>query len=494
VSANLVSWRQMKLRVALLVCLIACLLTGCGGGGTGSHTVTLVQGSFSIEWPTRSREIANPLTSSLSAVVVFPKAGSGGTDVSLTVNRDTTNVSAHSDTYTIPQKVVTSAVRSLTATFYSDYSAQGSVVGTATAVASINGSTVQFSHIVFSGTIKHVSAIPTTLQTGGSATQLAFSATDVSGNVVAVTPGSAIWTVVSGKSALTLTPDGIATPLQMGQAQVAATIDGIVSAPATITISPGSLSNATFQISWPARSGPTLGHPLSSALSVLVTFKGGKVGGSDLPVAVDRDPTQLGAFTRAYTIDQPIELTCKSMTATFYSLAGEQGVVVGTATAEVTVGQSSVNLASVVVSGVIASVKVVPTSNIVVGASGVQLQFSAMDSTGAAVAVTPGSSIWAVASGQANLTLTAAGVATGTHVGQATVTASVDGFTSQPTTLQVVSATETSYGNGAIRRRKRGDIVRLNDHIEVVEDGPRQQVNVVRTDRRSNVSIPSVVA
>jgi len=434
----------VKFLAALVMCLLSLWIVGCGGGGGGLQGGSLVQASFSIQWPARTRAIVGPLSSSLSAVVVFPKAGSKGSDVSITVDRNTANFAAYTGTYPLPQKVLTKAVKSLSATFYSDADGQGTVVGSATAVASLNGSNIQFSQIVVSGTIKHVTAIASSIQLGAGPTQLTFSATDASGNVVAVTPGSATWSLVSGNSALTLTPAGMATPVQTGQAQVAVTVDGIVSAPATITVGAGSVSNATFQITWPARSGASLTHNLSSALSVLVNFKAGKVGGGDLTVPVDRDSNQIAAYTATYSIDQPIESSCNSMTATFYSSAGEQGVAVGTATGQVTVGSPSVNLGSIVVNGVVKSVTVMPAGNIVVGASGTQLQFSATDATNAAVAVTPGSAIWSVTSGQANLTLTGGGIATGTKVGQAIVTATVDGISSPPATIQIVTSPTTN--------------------------------------------------
>jgi len=75
------------------------------------------------------------------------------------VNRETSDIGSYTTTYPLPQKVVVGAVKSMTATFYSEASTQGTIVGTASALASLKGCTVQFSQIVFSGTIKTVTAI-----------------------------------------------------------------------------------------------------------------------------------------------------------------------------------------------------------------------------------------------------------------------------------------------------------------------------------------------
>jgi len=199
----------------------------------------LISGAtFQIVWPERSRSLSHNLSSALSVSVDFKQASGNGSDVVMPIDRDPTQVSGYTGTYTIPEAIDPNVLSSLTATFYAQAGETGAVVGTATASATASGTNVQIASIVLSGVIKHVAVVPATLTVGSGATQLQFSCTDVANNVVAVTPGSALWSIASGGSFLSLTLDGIATPVAAGTAEVVATVDGVASPQGAVTVNP----------------------------------------------------------------------------------------------------------------------------------------------------------------------------------------------------------------------------------------------------------------
>ena len=218
---------------ALALVLQAC---GGGGGGGGNPLNAVSNATFQIIWPARSRGLDNPLTSALSVTVVFKQATTNGADVTMNIDRDATKVAGYTGTYTISKPVDPNVLSTLGATFYAQAAEGGAVVGTATAPATLSGSTVNIGAIALAGVIKSVAVVPATLQVGSGTTQLTFTTKDAMGNTVAVTPGSAFWSVVSGSSFLTVTKDGIATPISAGGAEVTATVDGVVSPQGLISV------------------------------------------------------------------------------------------------------------------------------------------------------------------------------------------------------------------------------------------------------------------
>lgn len=223
---------------------------GCGGDG-GSATgetggQTLIQNaSFQITWPTRSRSpLEHSLSSAQSAMVTVKAATAAGQDVSIAVDRDTTKLDSYIGTYQVGQPIKTS-VTSLTATFYASAAEQGAAVGTATAAISPNGSSLVISNILLLGVIKAVAVVnPGSLPLGTQNRQLQFTSLDANGNTVAVSAGSAIWAVTSGGTVLSVSKDGLANALISGTATVTATVDGISSPAATITVASAAVSGA----------------------------------------------------------------------------------------------------------------------------------------------------------------------------------------------------------------------------------------------------------
>jgi hypothetical protein len=202
------------------------------------------------------------LTSAQSARVVFVQAGSAQSNVTINVNRNASQLQAYTGTYSIPQPIFPSRLGSITATFYSMPSQGGEVVGSATSTASLSGTMVEFAPINLSGIITNVDALPATIDLGDAPTQLLFSAKNNSAAVVAVTPGSASWTVVSGSQFLSLTPDGIATPLAVGSASVQVTVDGVTSATAVVQV----VSQDVPIYTWAGSKGGNLTTPTFDAV------------------------------------------------------------------------------------------------------------------------------------------------------------------------------------------------------------------------------------
>ena len=223
-------------------------------GLTGSRTITIASApvtgaSFKIVWPARTRAaLDHGLTSAQSAKVVFVAADPSGSDVTVDVNRDPADLTLHTETYSVPTAVQKS-VSSMTATFYALPDQTGAVVGTASAQVSLTGTDFDFGTIVVSGTVKSVTVLaPSGLIAGGSSVQIQASALDSAGEAVAVTPGSFQWSVVSGSSFLSLTPDGVATPVAAGSAQVRAAVDGMASASTMVTVSAPPPSASTLSV------------------------------------------------------------------------------------------------------------------------------------------------------------------------------------------------------------------------------------------------------
>lgn len=221
----------MRCRSLLLASVWVVVLAGCGGGGGGHSDPTVRDANFSITWPARSRAgLETNLTSAQSVRITLNGAGVSNSNVTVNIDRDAARVEGYTQTYTIPQGISPQRLTSATATFYAQPSQGGAVVGTATAPASLINGTVEFGTITLSGTITEVVATSANLTVGDGPTQLLFTAKDAGGQTVAVSAGSATWSLVDGsEGVINLTPDGKATPLTNGSAYVRVTVDGVTS-------------------------------------------------------------------------------------------------------------------------------------------------------------------------------------------------------------------------------------------------------------------------
>lgn len=225
----------MKYRFLAPVAALLWCLAGCGGSGSSSPD-TVANATFRIAWPQRTRDaITTPLTSAQSARITFPKASANQTDVVVDVDRDPAKLDAYEGVYTVPQPVRRDLVMMM-ATFYSNASQSGTVVGTAAGTATLTSGSVEVGSVVMNGTVRSVSVVPPgTIDIKSDPVQLQFSATDSANQAVAISTGSAKWTLASG-TAGTLTADGIFTPTSVGSVQVTVAVDGITSSSSTFSV------------------------------------------------------------------------------------------------------------------------------------------------------------------------------------------------------------------------------------------------------------------
>jgi len=251
----------MAFKTVFLSILAVAALAGCGGGGGGIPTVSNAQ--FKVAWPARSRDAMQvPLTSALSARVVLNQAGVQSSNITINIDRDAARLDAYTGTYTVAQSIVKSKLGSLNATFYSQPSQGGSVVGTATSTATFTGTNIEFAPISLTGTITNIVVPSTTLTLGDNPLQLTFSAENGLDGVVAVSPGSAIWSVIDGSELITLSADGIVAPVAAGTAHIRASVDGVNSPAITVEV----VAPAAPIFTWASGKGGTLIQPSFDAV------------------------------------------------------------------------------------------------------------------------------------------------------------------------------------------------------------------------------------
>lgn len=212
-------------------------LAGCGGSGTDPIDVDtpLSRYRLTINWAERSRNINAP-GSALSAVVRLIGANVNRGDVVFTANRDA-NPAAHSQTYESDDRAYIGN-RQIEVTFFADANGTGSVVAIANATIPILGDgTIQntITNIQKAITSVEVSAGQSLLV--GEQKFLTFTARGTGGEIIAVSPGSARFSVANGADKLSV--NGIvAQGLAAGVASVAATVDTVTSSPADVTVQP----------------------------------------------------------------------------------------------------------------------------------------------------------------------------------------------------------------------------------------------------------------
>jgi hypothetical protein len=281
--------------------LLALFPLGCGGGGgTVQATPTPVPGGgggatptpgpvqtagfkVKIEWGARSRVVG--LSSALSARITMAGANPAGGDISWVVNRpDGIGESAVSYDSPVRAKVGTYL---LTVKFYTQPLASGDEAGFAQASASVlaDGSvTVTISTYTGMSSVELIAGQSISV---GETKDLAFSAKNAAGNVVAVTRGSAFFTVVADATNLGVVSNGSAVKgLRPTQATVTVRVDSATSAatvvkvnsPTSVVVStPGTTTiGSEYPISLTASVGGLPGGLLTGDDEVLWTIDGGE--------------------------------------------------------------------------------------------------------------------------------------------------------------------------------------------------------------------------
>lgn len=206
-------------------------VTSVQQGGNGTANVKL-----DIHWPQRSRAVGS-LSSALSLKLTMRTANPDGSDFVFVVNRGTNlaDFVSHSVSPT-PAKV---GLWIMNLRGYSQPDATGTLVGIADVQAPFQADGTGVPDIDLAGVIKSVTTPLSQCVPLGSPKDLLFKPLDAQGNLVLVTPGSAVWTIVSGSENLQLV-NGQAVGQAVGVAQCKVTIDGRVSGTAPVAISDGS--------------------------------------------------------------------------------------------------------------------------------------------------------------------------------------------------------------------------------------------------------------
>jgi len=191
-------------------------------------------------------------------------------------------------------------------------------------------------------------------------------------------------------------------------------------------------STYSAQIAWSARSRD-ISAP-SSAVSAKIEVQG--AGGNGAPVTwiANRDGT-LAAHTQTYTSATRGPIGSHQVVVTFYASPDAQGASVGTASFTEDIPSGGALTSTVTVGSVVKSV-VVASDQVVTAPGTMVLEAFAKDAEGHIVALEGGSFFFSVTGGSEFLKIEN-GLAKGISKGSATVTARVDGKTSQAVRVTV---------------------------------------------------------
>jgi len=213
-------------------CLFAALaLPGCGGGSSNpsdsnsSKRQTTV--TISILWGARSRVVSGP-NSALSGMLTLKGAKPGGGDFTFPFERNDATLASYTQTYTTSNPALV-GTWTATVTFFTNHGELGSLVGIAGKQVTLSVGSADIGDIATVGIVASITVPdPQTFATGLPA-DLVFTALDANGYAIAVTPGSALWTVnpsnagvdasghvlssVAGDFTASVTMDGISSPL-----------------------------------------------------------------------------------------------------------------------------------------------------------------------------------------------------------------------------------------------------------------------------------------
>jgi len=217
--------------------LISYGLTGCGGSGGGTPSVSAYKAK--IAWPERARDITAP-SSALSAKIEVQSTGTGGATISWIANRDA-NTAAHTQTYASTSGGATGS-HNVTVTFYASADAGGAVLGSATFTETIGSQGEITSPVTVGSSVKSVVVQADQTVTAPGTKSLIAVAKDDAGQVVAVEAGSFFFTVTGGNGFLTI-QDGLAKGITAGTATVTARVDTITSAAVSVKVN----ASATYR-------------------------------------------------------------------------------------------------------------------------------------------------------------------------------------------------------------------------------------------------------
>lgn len=175
-----------------------------------------------------------PPSSALSAIVTLAGANPAGGDYSVEIDRHA-DLDAYTESYN-PTQLSKTGTYPLTVRFYAQTGGTGDVVAVGNAMVTIDANGNGVGTVTTINNINSIVVPDGQSATTGQTTQLVFSARDFNNHIVAITPGSAMWSLDSGSDVASLTKDGILAGSKLGTARVHATVDGIESNASTVRI------------------------------------------------------------------------------------------------------------------------------------------------------------------------------------------------------------------------------------------------------------------
>jgi hypothetical protein len=385
--------RRPVFLAALMLATPLFVLAGCGGGDSSSTTAATTALKLDIAWAARSRGVSAP-SSALSAVVSVKQGSFPAID-------RTADAAGYTQSYVSPQKVAPGP-NLLTVTFYAGKGGTGAVVGTASKAINLADDGTGAGEVLLVGKVQKVAITSPARLTVGQSADLVLSATDGNGAAVAVSAGSATFTLLSGSEAATLTPDGKLTAKAAGVARVSAALDGKTSDPFEIEVrAPGTATGVI-----------AAGQSVKVGENKPLEFSFTDADGSP----ISYDPAQL-----------TFEVTSGSDTGSVTNAGRVTGAKLGVLKVKAKIpGLESA----------VASVRVIPTGNVTLTIPELQnlavaetktVALTVKDTNGVDVPVgTEGASFLVTRGGDA-LTITPAGSATGVATGYAIVQVTVAG-------------------------------------------------------------------
>lgn len=309
-----IRWNRYSWWLALSVGAVgslSALVAGCGGGDGGSGATptptpapTASPAPFTttfranILWGARTR--LEGLSSALSARITLTTANIGGGDNSFVVNRDASKLQAYEQVYTSPVAALP-GVYTFKVRFFSKPDGSGSEVGFAEASATLTPTGDLTTTIATYGGVRGVTVVPNQHIKLGETKDIAFTALDVSGNVLAL--DSAGGSLTLGSGAVTVIPaspttlraesNGQVTALRPYIGQVQVKIDALTSPATNVFVD----SDVALSVA------PTSVNPLGweNTVPLIPTLTGLPSGlsGSDLNVtySIENDNGNLGTIS-----------------------------------------------------------------------------------------------------------------------------------------------------------------------------------------------------
>jgi hypothetical protein len=472
----------MLQRIFALFTLLALslpLLIGCGGGnntmGSGAAARRTGQAVLTIKWPVATTRLIPVATNSIEISI----ANASGVLASQTVNRPT-NVPP---TSTVTFTNLNIGNLTVTATAYPYPSAVGTAQATGTAVETITAGQNALLTLTMNTTITQVIVTPSLpiLAVAGT-TQMVADPQDSAGDTVLVAPGNISWSSANPSVATVDAQNGLVTGVSTGTASIIATeSDSHVSGNTTVTImalSPMTASivaTTTQQFTVTPANTPVTWSVVGGNANGMISTNGlytapSTAGTYSVTATSVADPTM--SITATVTVTPSVAVVISPKTPSIYASAPEQftASVTGSAnhavtwsvvggnnngtissnglyTAPITAGTYQVTATSAAdpTKSDTATVTVTPAIVVVISPKTVDVsttqQFTASVTGTANVAVT-----WSVAGGNANGTITSAGMYTapltaGTY--QVTATSVADPTKSDTATVTVETTTIT---------------------------------------------------